>query len=115
MSLSMGIDPGNLVDRGPTWHQVLSNWQKSDTNLSFHSDYPNSEPYEFDFVGISADGGQTYTGTGTDPGGSWPATMTFLSDTTTDYNHGEYVAASIEEYGSPDAHSCIGMPKVSKR
>lgn len=31
----------------------------------------------------------------------------------TSYNHGEYVAESIDDYG-PDAHSCIGKPVVSK-
>jgi len=87
---------------------------QTDTTLSFHSAYPYDGGYWFDFSGTTSDG-VVWTGTGTDSGGTWPATLTLTGSSATTYNHGEYVAASIDEYGSPDAHSCIGMPIVSNK
>jgi len=31
------------------------------------------------------------------------------------YNHGDYVAENVADYGSVAAHSCIGMPIVSNK
>ena len=109
----MGTDPSNLVEQGPTWYQVLSDWFDDDTTISFHSDYPNSSTYWFDFTGTTTDG-VLWNGTGTDPNRDWPATLTLTDSSTTDYkNHGQYVKEADDKKAA--AHSLIGMPIQSQK
>ena len=57
-----------------------------------------------------------FSGTWTDTLGNTTGTMVGVAGavTSSNYNHGEYVAETMDEFG-PDAHSCIGMPLVSGR
>jgi hypothetical protein len=92
-------------------NETLSNIQFDGDKLSFRADYDiNNYYWEPGFI-LNADG--TFTWDGGSAGGVDTATGTWES-TQTDYkNHGQYVAQSINGHG-PDAHSCIGMPVVSK-
>ncbi|HEY5652213.1 MAG TPA: hypothetical protein VIW46_12245, partial [Acidimicrobiia bacterium] len=62
------------------------------------------------------DGGLTYAGTLVAPNGSWDDVTVRVTDpnSTSARNHGQWVAASVARDGRPDAHSCVGMPVVSK-
>lgn len=93
--------------------ESLSNFDKSGDTLSFRADYDFNDYYWFPSFTLNGDNTLTFhDGYGADNVNA--ATGTWL-ESRTDYNHGEFVAENIEEYGSDAARSCIGMPVVSSR
>ena len=91
--------------------ETLSNITVVNGVLSATSTYDeNTYSWNPSFT-LNADGTITFVGTGL--GGVTGATGTWTMESTT-YNHGDYVAETIGEYGATSAQSCIGMPKVSK-
>lgn len=87
--------------------ETLSHISLNGSQLTYTSDYDNTT-YVYTAT-IEADGALSLVSSAsnvTSVGGTGSITQT-------SYNHGEYVAESIDDYG-PDAHSCIGKPVVSK-
>lgn len=90
--------------------ETLSNVMMSNDTLSFQADYDFAVYTWYPSFTLNSVGSLTFVdGYGSDNVNA--ATGTWSSSQTS-YNHGEYVAESIDEYG-PDARSCIGMPIVS--
>jgi hypothetical protein len=81
------------------------------TSVSLHSVYDNNGYTYSPTFDLASDGRLSLDSSAVGTGGANSAAGTW-SASTTSYNHGEYVASSIGDYG-PDATSCIGMPVVS--
>ena len=108
---------GNTLPGAVQFTETVSNWVDDGTSISFQSDYDINN-YWFTFVG-TVDGVDTWTGSAWSSTGQVfidMLTLTRTLDWRSDYNHGEYVAENVEQYGNPEvAQSCIGMPMVSNR
>ena len=91
-------------------NETLSNITMNGNTISFRANYDfNTYYWE---PGFTLNEGGSFTWAGTTAGEVNTATGKWSSSQTS-YNHGEYVAESIDDYG-PDARSCIGKPIVSK-
>jgi hypothetical protein len=104
---------GTYTGTGGPWGETLSMFSKSGDTLSFKAVYQGGNVGYTWYPSFTLSGGTLGFVDGYGPDNVNAATGTYTMSQTS-YNHGEYVAESIDEYG-PDARSCIGMPIVSNR
>ncbi len=103
----------------PRWGDTLTEGTIDGATINYTTDYVVwGSPYTLTASATDFDSSGNFSGTWTDTLGNTLGTMVGVAGASTfsSYkNHGEYVAANVEEFGNPEtAQSCIGMPKVSK-
>lgn len=105
---------GSYVGPEGSWDETLSDFSMNGDTLSFKAVYQGTVNPGYTWYPsftLNEDGSLTFVDDH-GPDNVWGATGDYTVSQTS-YNHGEYVAESIDDYG-PDADSCIGMPIVSK-
>lgn len=104
-------DVTSYYTAGPnTYDENLSGMSLSGNAFTFTSTYVSAN-YSYTATLTLGEEGTVSLESVDDDGGIITMAGTWSMEQSS-YNHGEYVAESIDEYG-PDTHSCIGKPMVS--